>query len=243
MINIERENHLNRILPFIESEGPDVLCLQEVCEKDLTLFEALGYTGDFLPETQYRLGGVPITDGTALLSRYPLDNFKSYYYQGSRESVGIFYDDDVIGTQQKSILHADCIINGEIFTIATTHFTWTPNGSVASDTQKESMTKFSAYISKMKPHVMCGDFNIPRNLNPLYQELCKHYTDAIPLTYASSLDRTLHKGGDDPRKANLFDSYMVDYIFTQPPYTATDVRLEFGLSDHAGVIATISKAK
>ena len=88
---------------------------------------------------------------------------------------------------------------------------------------------------------MCGDFNIPRHYNPLYDELTKYYVDNIPLSYISSLDPTLHYAGSHPDKKMLFDSYMVDYIFTQTPYTATDVRLEFSISDHAGVVAHISK--
>lgn len=33
---------------------------------------------------------------------------------------------------------------------------------------------------------------------------------------------------------------MVDYIFTQPPYDVKNVKLVFGVSDHAAIIADIS---
>ena len=67
------------------------------------------------------------------------------------------------------------------------------------------------------------------------------YTDTIPANYTSSLDKTLHRKGDDPSRAHLFTDFMVDYLFTKPDYQASDVRLEFGISDHAAVVATISK--
>jgi endonuclease/exonuclease/phosphatase family metal-dependent hydrolase len=50
-----------------------------------------------------------------------------------------------------------------------------------------------------------------------------------------------HRIGHLPEKQNLFTDYMVDYVFTQAPYTAHDVELVFDLSDHAAVVATISK--
>lgn len=240
-INIEDEKHLMRVLPFIESERPDVLCLQEVCEKDLTLFEKLGYKGEFIPMNIIPTKNEDAVLGTALLSIFPIDAVCTYCYYGSENTIVEFDGNNVTSTQKKALIHADVHINDDIFTIATTHFTWTPHGPTPNQPQLESMEKFIPYISTMKPHVMCGDFNIPRNLNPLYQELCKHYTDTIPPSYVSSLDRTLHKIGNHPDKQILFDAYMVDYVFTQPPYTASDVRLQFGLSDHAGVVATITK--
>ncbi len=39
------------------------------------------------------------------------------------------------------------------------------------DKLKNNTKKFVAYISTLKPHIMCGDFNIPREQNPLYKKL------------------------------------------------------------------------
>lgn len=41
----------------------------------------------------------------------------------------------------------------------------------------------------------------------------------------------------------IFEEYMVDYIFTQSPYWADNVKLKFGVSDHAAVIAEINVEK
>lgn len=138
------------------------------------------------------------------------------------------------------VLYADILCNDGLFKIATTHFTWTPQGEAPSEEQVLSMKAFLEKMQNMEPHIICGDFNIPRTENVLYGELTKHYTDAVPATYASSLDPSLHTLGNTPEKRHLFESFMVDYVFTQPPYTASDVRLEFGLSDHAAVVATIT---
>jgi hypothetical protein len=63
----------------------------------------------------------------------------------------------------------------------------------------------------------------------------------VPAHYRSSLDNNLHRLAEKPELAHLFTDYMVDYLLVQPPYHAHDVRLEFGVSDHAAIIATLSR--
>jgi len=242
-INVEDEKHLERVMPLIETEQPDVLCLLEVCEKDLPHFQRLGYVGEFAPMTNISKQVGLLTIGTALLSRFPLSNIGSYYYRGSRELMGTYYEDGITQTQHKAVLHANVTIEEETYCIATTHFTWTPNGEIPNEAQIEDLMKLLAYTRTLAPHLICGDFNIPRHLNPLYERLLEYYTDNIPESYTSSLDPELHKLKDSPKGQLVLNKYMVDYMFTQSPYTATDVRLEFGLSDHAGVVATISKTR
>jgi hypothetical protein len=85
--------------------------------------------------------------------------------------------------------------------------------------------------------------NMPRGYNANYEHFIKRYIDTIPKQYMSSLDRNLHRLGSDPDlKSPMFESYMVDYIFSQPPYIVEDVLLHFGVSDHAGVTAIIKKS-
>jgi len=81
--------------------------------------------------------------------------------------------------------------------------------------------------------------NTPRGINPSYPDLVAHYTDHIPPAYTSSLDRALHRLGTNPEKTQLFDSFMVDYLLSTPEFITNDVRLQFGLSDHAGIVAEV----
>ena len=126
-----------------------------------------------------------------------------------------------------------------MYAIATTHFTWAPNGNISTDAQHMDMDAFLFHMEKYKPHVMCGDFNIPRGHNDLYDKLLIAYKDAVPELYATSLDAEFHRLRLDQDRKVLLERYMVDYILTQEPYRAEDVRLQFGVSDHAAVIATI----
>jgi len=240
-INIEKDKHLHRILPFIASEMPNVLCLQEIKENAISDFEKLGYRGTFAPMFIMHINEKPSTIGIALLSRHDIQSSTTEYYSGSKKNLCLLEQTRVFETIQKVLIHADICIENEIFTIGTTHFTWTPDGASPAPEQSADMKKFLAYISTLKPHVICGDFNIPREHSALYHELTKHYTDSIPQEYKTSLDASLHRLTQIPGKERLFESYMVDYILTQPPYKASDVRLQFGISDHAGIIGTISK--
>ncbi len=68
--------------------------------------------------------------------------------------------------------------------------------------------------------------------------LAPKYKDNIPSHYKTSIDAALHRAGKE-RPEGLADK-MVDGLFTTPGYTAVDVRLQFGVSDHAAIVATIS---
>jgi exonuclease III len=68
-INIEWNKHLDTVLPFIRTEVPDVLCLQEVDFSNLKDFEALGYASTFLPYTLDRFAESSGEFGIALLTK------------------------------------------------------------------------------------------------------------------------------------------------------------------------------
>lgn len=66
------------ILEWLETQGPDVLCLQEtkVQDEDFPVkeFEALGYRAAFRGQKSY--------NGVALVSRHPLENVRKDLYKG-----------------------------------------------------------------------------------------------------------------------------------------------------------------
>ncbi len=130
--------------------------------------------------------------------------------------------------------------DGATYTIAAIHLFDTWNGE-ASPAQDASVTALLTYLATLPPHILCGDCNMPRGYNTNYERFITRYTDEIPHTYTSSLDRTLHRAGTrTDLNAPIFDIYMVDYLFSESPYRVSDVRLEFGVSDHAAVIASIT---
>ncbi len=240
-LNIEGNIHFGSILPFLKNENPDVICLQEIFESDLHLFEALGYKSAFLPMTTKDESGTQQKIGVSIFSRAVQQNVHTFYYSNEQKEVPILNRNDRENTIMHGALFVDCVVNEKTFVVGTTHFTWTPLGESPSKHQASDLDSYLETIQICPSHIMCGDFNIPRLKSPLYPKLIQNYTDSVPAEYSSSLDKNLHRLGAVPNALHLFETFMVDYVFTQPPYIASDVRLEFGVSDHAAVVATIEK--
>ncbi len=78
--------------------------------------------------------------------------------------------------------------------------------------------------------MLCGDFNAPRG-GPVFDKLADHLADNIPPAATTTIDPNLHRSGAL--------ELVVDGLFTSPHFTASDVALHPGLSDHQGVTATI----
>lgn len=241
-INIEGSKHVDTVRAFLLQELPDVICLQEA-QMDLhPFFEEHGYTFTALPHT-LRTDDAHLDEpeGLILASRLPAV-FESFYFHMPEGGIQPFIKASWRDTCAYGVVLARIEHEGHTYTVGTTHFTWTPDGQ-PNDEQDADLEVLLEKLHDIEPHVLCGDFNIPRLHNRNYERLREHYADAIPDAYKSSLDRTKHRCGSDPSKAIMFDEYMVDYLFMKEPYTATDVRLEFGISDHAAIVATIRQSQ
>lgn len=240
-LNIETDLHYDLVFDFLRAEDPDVITLQEATKHSQTVLEEAGYFVSYVPRLKKMSVTGEITDGELIATRTPHTLTDHLYYDHGKGELQFEDEADRRQTNQEGLLVAEFEIEEQHFVLATTHFTWTPRGETACEDQKTDMEAFLSFTTTLPPHILTGDFNIPRHHNELYEVLRKTYTDAIPEEYASSMDREIHKHGNNPKLQKLFDDFMVDYIFVQPPYVATDVRLQFGVSDHAAVIAYIEK--
>ena len=141
-------------------------------------------------------------------------------------------------TIRQTLLAAHIQCEGTTFPVQTTHFTWTPDG-LPDEGQREDMRALLRALEEFPEAILCGDFNIPRGTNELYEKLAKKFTDAIPLSYASSLDLHIHRKGRHPEQGPRLARFMVDYLFLTKAYRAKNVRLQNGVSDHMAIIADV----
>ncbi|MGM0482765.1 MAG: endonuclease/exonuclease/phosphatase family protein, partial [Patescibacteria group bacterium] len=216
-LNVEDRHHLEKVMGFLKKEDPDLICLQEASVDISSMLKKEGYRVTFLPLTL-----MPDPDGLLfpkgnLMAFKGSHNIDIYHYYKPCEGIVVYDPDRKRDTMFQAIIFAS--IKG--ISVATTHFTWASNGEVATKEQIEDIKRMFEFLDKKPPHILCGDLNIPRNINRLYrEELLPRYTDAIPAEYESSLDRDLHRLGNDPEKSKLFDRFMVDHLLLKEPFKA-----------------------
>lgn len=234
-LNIETDKHYNRWLPFLAEEKADIICLQEVPKSVLSRIQALGFRTSFAPMFRKNLDTAADDEiGVALASKLPY-SIHEVYYGGSQADLNFSTG---TGTDLGSAfvyLMAEVQTDGKIYRVGTTHMHNTKNGA-ADEIQNQLMDRMLSALKQEKSHCICGDFNMPRGFNELYDLVTKDYTDAIPQHYKSSLDRDLHRAGKMQIDQPIFDCFMVDYVFTQRPYLAKIEKLQFSVSDHAAVV-------
>lgn len=240
-VNIEGQRHLDRIRTLIANANPDTICLQEVPDFFVEELAKSGWNTSFAPMLIRERDDFSYVEGVAIVSKHLLTTAADYYYK-SADTIVVQKMRDHTTCAHPVLFAMISISGGETYHVATTHCIVTMDGR-PDEHQRIGVEKMLSILSSKPPHVLCGDFNIPRGHNELYDTICQTYTDRIPHSYSSSLDKNLHMLGPkaDMLSEPIFEEYMVDYIFTQQPYTATGVTLQFRVSDHAAILATISK--
>ena len=194
-------------LALIREVAPDILALQEsdssrisLNNNDFVRYYAgkLGYYSYFGPTT------IAGTFGTAILSRFPLQN---------TQTVFTFSDQDEIGTAV-----AEIEIGGQLFTVYNVH----PDGS---DTAMLVWAESLLERSKNKYNVIIlGDFNL-RDYEEAYQRIASVYSNAWVSIYPSKIGPDGTDMSGENRIDHIFfsQSLMVrNPVYILPPQSATD---------------------
>ncbi len=234
-LNIQRSNHLHLVLPFLARQMPDVACIQELFESDIPkLGEALGGAAClFAPMSRFVRAQPPEIMGVGIFSRYHFRDSGMSYYRGDPARLPSLDQDNPATWNNKNfpLLWCDTEKDSILYRIATTHFTWTPDGQ-ADDDQRRDVKELLGVLAPLGPLVLTGDFNAPRG-REIFSTLAQQYTDNVPTRYTTSLDMEYH------RKDNL--ELMVDGMFSTPEYQVTDVELVSGVSDHRAITSVVTK--
>lgn len=234
-LNIERSKHLDLVIPFLVAQKPDVVCIQELFERDIPhISKALGGMAYvFAPMTRYVSEDPPAIMGVGVFSRLPFVRSEVLYYGGDPAHMPELDQNDTSTWNNKNFVLPVCEVEngGDLFRISTTHFRWTPDGK-PDELQRGDMRALLAVLETVEEFVLTGDLNMPRG-GGLFEMLAQRYKDNVPLRYDTSIDEKLHRNG--PLKL------MVDGIFSTPAYVVSDVEMISGVSDHCALVATLSK--
>lgn len=191
----QAEKSYLRQLELIRKINPDILGLQESDSTRIGLgnndyvryyAEKLGYHSYYGPKT------VTGTYGTALLSKYPINNALSFFS---------YSDADEIGTVQ-----AEVVVGDKLFTVFNVH----PAGSDAA-----MMAFAQAFLERAKDQpnmIAMGDYNL-REGEAAYEAIAAVYREAW---------KTAYPNGIDARGLDLSGEKMIDHIFIGPELTVED---------------------
>ncbi|MES2994485.1 MAG: endonuclease/exonuclease/phosphatase family protein [Patescibacteria group bacterium] len=232
-MNVERSRHLERVLPFLIGQNPDIVCIQELCELNIPAFEnALGVKCLFTPLKHNGQDGPLKTEGLGVFSLLRILSSGVDFYVGNREYIPTYgqSSDPTKQMSDRCALVSIAVEKDDVeFRVATTHFAWTPDGQ-PDEFQLRAFEGLKQVLETKSGLILCGDFNAPRG-GEIFSALARQYTDNIPQKYITSLDRKLHRAG------HL--DLMVDGLFTTSEYAAMDVELVCDISDHCAVTANL----
>jgi exonuclease III len=240
-LNIEGHTHLDRLIPFIQAEKPDIFCAQEVFEVDLPFFaeqfglkvvgfEPMANLNEVNTHNAHALG----IWGVAQFSNLEVKQTSAHTYFYAREDRGLpdFMGEVNPNSMNRVVLMSTFVAEGKEYTVGTTHFTWSTKGQTTPE-QIRDYQSLQTHLDTFSELVICGDFNAPRG-NPLFGMVASRYHDNIPAEYQTSIDGQYHKAG------HL--QLMVDGLFSTPQYLIENVRLQDGVSDHQAIVSHLSKS-
>ena len=201
------EKSFERQLAIIRQLSPDVIALQESDSTRISLnnndyvryfAENLGYYSYYGPTS------VAGTYGTAILSKYPLENTRTVF---------TYSDRDEIGTAE-----AEIEVNGRRFTLYDVH----PDGS---DTAMLVFANTLLNRSRNQLYVIAlGDYNL-RDNEEAYRRIASVYTNAWTSAYPSEIDPDGVDMSGDNRIDHIFVSPVLGIrnpMYVLPPESATD---------------------
>ena len=142
----------------------------------------LGYGVEFLPSCTKTIGEDAFVDGILMASKHSTSfaTHRYFVFPGQDLPSENHHSGPERNGRHHGLILATIQHSGATYLIRTTHFTWTPDGYKPNKAQQTDIKSFLGYTKKQPPHIMLGDFNIPRGHNHLYEKLTTIYTDAIP---------------------------------------------------------------
>ncbi len=236
-LNIHADFHLKNVTDLVDTYTPDVICFQEA-EKPfvLELAKRIGYEYQFSLRTYNEPrddSQTPIEEGI-MIAWHPsltLTEVHVHEYNGKNAH----YPENDSNDVRRTLLVVTLRKGEDIFRIATTHFTWTPDGSASDEQRRDMHHMLNALNSYHDSHgiIFCGDFNAPRG-GEIFAMMSEKYTDNLPPHIVTTLDQRLH------RAAPIF--HAVDTIFSTKEYSVFNVEVIDGVSDHMALFALVSKS-
>ena len=225
-LNVGGYEFHQRVIPWLCQIRADIVCLQEVMETRLdeiaavTGLQAIFIAQAFVNSDRFGVGG-PSGWGLAILARNFVSTEK-LHYSGCEELIA-FRDD----RHARFLLTAAVKIGDEIVRVSNIH---APHGiGPATEEQLEAADLLGRRLCGGK-QILCGDFNAPRG-GEVMRRYTRHLQSNVPAGCTTTIDGDLHRSG------HL--GIVCDDILSGTEIDVRNVNVHYGISDHAGITATI----
>lgn len=221
------------ISELLNTQQPDVICIQEFYRDDSVNFAAYPYQYIYFKYSKNKKGKLKENVlGHAILSKYPLINTGSFDFSGS--SNNSIYADLVKDRDTIRVYNLHLSSMGILPTVSYLQEGDTDKlrrrMSNAFIGQQEQMVQILAHKDKSPyPVLLCGDFNNTQ-FSYVYRKIQTGMQDAY-LQKGNGLGTTY-----------LFDSYpmRIDYVFTSEQFEVLKFEtIKKTFSDHYPVVATV----
>ncbi len=258
-LNIERNNHIDKLKNLIKENNPHIICLAEAMYKDIQKIATdFQYQFAFAPLILLKDEDNTDQEGSAILSKYPILEINKHRYDDYiSDTTPIVSIDDLIsknGERPKNrfeynytLLTASIKLNeNQNITVSTTHFPITDHNSPGHknhemknllniDDIEHSNVCIDRLIKIIRsvngPIIFTADLNNPRG-EYIYDLLAHELIDIVPISLKSSIDPNLH------RVKNL--ELLVDTIMVSSDFTIESFKVIEGVSDHKAFIASLN---
>lgn len=232
-LNIEERRRLDLVRSFFGDSGAGIFCLQEVWEDDATILaHELGCQHVFAPmHDLLAKKGTANRKGIAIFTTGTITHSETIYYSAFLPGPKRTIDPELLVPDHCPLLSTEIAIDGATYSVANTHFMWSPNGEMVPP-QYEALERLLVTLDRYPELILTGDFNCPRGF-PVFDELAKRYTDNIPAAVTTTVDQELH------RVKGL--QLVIDGLFSSNHYRVSDVEVRSGVSDHCAIIGTVAK--
>ena len=233
-----------QLLDFLETEDPDIICLQEIFSSNISIgiekekymtFETLkskfGY-GYFSPTWSFDRLGQKVHYGNAIISKQPIYDTKTLFTNGKYTDLTKVITKE--HTNIRNIQSCKLNIDGQQLTIVNHHGYHEPNSN-GSQRSMKSMEQAIKHIKELsEPIVFCGDLNLNPNSKPV--KLLESSTDFRNLVTENGARTTL---SEVFRIKNL--NVVCDYIFTSKNIKVNNFFVSNeAISDHRALVLDFS---
>ena len=218
------KSNLDDIVTMLKREQPDLVALQEADGPSLWSgrFNHVEYVarnaGYFYSTQGAHTSGIGLTYGTALLSKYPLQNPVSITFPSSPPTFPKGYVGACVGWSSEPESTVE---------IVSVHFDFSRH-SVRKQQARDMINRFSAVT---RPRILMGDFN------------CQWGTGESPLNLlAAELNLTAYREHADDLVTFPGTGGRLDWILISPEFEFVSYRVVPDiLSDHRAVVSEIRK--